>query len=210
MPDALEFQSGGESGPPLSAFGDRMVAEKEHMFFRPQTGSVPHGPSPPRPAPITRRGWVMNHSTWDLEVYAREMQQRRFREADRARQIQAARQSGDAIRIPVTRFSISRLIAMFRQRFSTQPVPVDGARSPALAAAQLRPLSAEEPRVMPGARPSELSQPYAGMMILARGTGVPTTAQPWPRSGCAGSWPVGSASSTRTPTWPLTASRWCR
>lgn len=126
----------------------------------------------------------MNHSSWDLEIYAREMQQRRFREADRARQIQAARQSGDSIRIPATRFSISRLIAMFRQRFSTQPVPVDGVGSTALAAAWRRPLSTEEPRVMPGARPSELSQPYAGMMILARGTSAPTTAQPCAAGDC--------------------------
>jgi hypothetical protein len=126
----------------------------------------------------------MNHSSWDLEIYAREMQQRRFREADRARQIQAARQSGDSIRIPATRFSISRLITIFRQRFSTQPVPVDGEGSPALAAARLRPLSAEEARVMPGARPSELSQPYAGMMVLARGTSVPTTAQPCAAGDC--------------------------
>ena len=56
MPHLFEFQSGGESGPSLSAFDGTMVSEKEHVFFRPQTGSVPHGPSPPRPAPITRRG----------------------------------------------------------------------------------------------------------------------------------------------------------
>ena len=126
----------------------------------------------------------MNHSTWDLEIHAREMQRRRFREADRARQIQAARQGGDGIRILATRFSIARLITVFRQRLSPQPIPVDGGGSPALAAARLRPLSAEEQRVMPGARPSELSQPYAGMMVLARGTSAPTTAQPCVAGDC--------------------------
>jgi hypothetical protein len=126
----------------------------------------------------------MNHSSWDLEVYAREMQQRRFREADRARQIQAARQGGDGVRIPATQFSISRVITMFRRRFSPQPIPVAGGGSPALVAARLRPLAAEEPRVMPGARASELSQPYAGMMVLARGTSAPTTAQPCAAGDC--------------------------
>jgi hypothetical protein len=126
----------------------------------------------------------MNHSTWDLEVHVREMQQRRFREADRARQIQAARQRGDGPGIPATRFSISRLVTAFRDCFSPRPIPVDGAASPALVAARQRPLPAEEPQVAANARAGALSQPYAGMMVLARGTGARTTAQPCAAGDC--------------------------
>ena len=126
----------------------------------------------------------MNHSTWDLEVHVREMQQRRFREAERARQIQATRQRGDGLRIPVTRFSISRLITAFRQGLSARPIPVDGAGSSALAAARLRPLPAEQPQGTPNARAGGLSQPYAGMVVLARGTGAPATAQPCVAGDC--------------------------
>ena len=126
----------------------------------------------------------MNHSTWDLEVHVREMQQRRFREADRARQIQAARQRDDGLGIPATRFSISQLVTAFRNCFSPRPIPVDGAASPALVAARLRPLPAEEPQVAAKARAGALSQPYAGMMVLARGTSAPTTAQPCAAGDC--------------------------
>jgi hypothetical protein len=126
----------------------------------------------------------MNHSTWDLEVHAREMQQRRFREAERARQIQAARQCGDGIHIPATRFSISRLVTAFRGRLSPRPIPVDGAGSAALAGTRLRPLSADGPQRNPNARTGGLSQPYAGMMVLARGTSVPSTAQPCAAGDC--------------------------
>jgi hypothetical protein len=122
----------------------------------------------------------MNHSTWDLEVHARELQQRRFREADRARQIQAARQRGDDLRIPATRFTISRLVTAFRQCLLPRPLSVDGVGSPALVETQLQPLTAEEPQAIPNARAGGLSQPYASMVVLARGPSAPATAQ-----GCA-------------------------
>ena len=51
----------------------------------------------------------MQHSTWDLEVHAREMQRRWLREADRARQLEAARQRGDHMRCsgdPIQRLAI--------------------------------------------------------------------------------------------------------
>lgn len=126
----------------------------------------------------------MNHSTWDLEVHARELQQRRFREADRARQIQAARQRGDGLRIPATRFSISRLVIVFRQCFLPRPHSVDGVKSFALVETQLRPRPAEEPQAMANARTGGLSQPYAGMVVLARGTSAPATAQPCAAGDC--------------------------
>ena len=126
----------------------------------------------------------MNHSTWDLEVHVQEMQRRRLREADRARQIEAARQRGEGIRIPATRFNISRLITAFRQCLSPRAIPVASAGSPAVLAPRLRPLSVEEPQVTPKAQAGGLSQPYAGMMVLARGTSAPTTAQPCAAGDC--------------------------
>jgi hypothetical protein len=126
----------------------------------------------------------MNHSTWDLEVHARELQQRRFREADQARQIQAARQCGDGLRIPATRFSFPGLVTAFRQCLSPRPIPVDGAGSLAVVEARIRPLLAEEPQAIPNARAGGLSQPYAGMVVLARGTNAPATAQPCAAGDC--------------------------
>jgi hypothetical protein len=126
----------------------------------------------------------MNHSTWDLEVHAKEMQRRRFREAEQARQIEAARQRSDGIRNPATRFSISRLITAFRECLVPRPLPVDGAGSAAVLATGVPPLPAAEPQLIPNARAGGLSQPYAGMVVLARGTRAPTTAQPCTARDC--------------------------
>jgi len=126
----------------------------------------------------------MNHNSWDLEVHAREMQERRFREAERARQVQAARQRDDGIRIPVTRFSISRLMTAFRNCLSPRPILVDGAGSLTLVEDRLRPLPAGEAQVIPNARAGGLSQPYAGMVVLARGPNVQTAAQPCAAGDC--------------------------
>ena len=126
----------------------------------------------------------MNQSTWDLEVHAREMQQRRLREADRARQIEAARQCDDRMRVPTPRLSISRLMAAIRGRFTPQRRLIDGAAVPALPGAALLPLALEEPRLSPDARSAGLSQPYAGMVVLARGTSTQSAAQPCATSDC--------------------------
>jgi hypothetical protein len=126
----------------------------------------------------------MQHNTWDLEVHAREMQQRRLREADRARQIEIARQRGDQMRVPATRFSVSRLMAAFRHCLSPRRRSIDGAAVPALAGAALLPLPLEESRLSPDARSVGLSQPYAGMVVLARGTSAQSAAQPCAAGDC--------------------------
>lgn len=120
----------------------------------------------------------MNHSTWDLEVHAREMQRRWLREADRARQIETARQRGDHTRVPLTRFSISRVMAAIRDYLSPRRRSIDGAAAPSRAAAALLPLPAEEPRLSPVTHSTGLSQPYAGMVVLARGTSAQSAPQP--------------------------------
>jgi hypothetical protein len=126
----------------------------------------------------------MQHSTWDLEVHAREMQQRRLREADRARQIEAARQCDDRMRVPTTRLSISRLMAAIRGRFTPQRRLIDGAAVPALPGAALLPLALEEPRLSPDARSGALSHPYAGMVVLARGSSAQNSPQPCAAADC--------------------------
>ena len=126
----------------------------------------------------------MNHNSWDLEVHAREMQERRFREAERARQILAARRRDDGISISATRFSISRLMTAFRNCLSPRPILVDGAGSLTLVEGRPRPLPAGEAQVIPNARAGELSQPYAGMVVLARGPNVQTAAQPCAAGDC--------------------------
>jgi len=125
----------------------------------------------------------MQHSTWDLEVYAREMQRQRLHEADQARQIATAQQRGDHVRVPATRSSISRLMAAIRGYLSPQRRSIDGAALPAPAAALL-PLPLEEPRLTPNARSRGLAHPYAGMAVLARGTSAQTTAQPCTAADC--------------------------
>ena len=122
----------------------------------------------------------MNHSTWDLEVHAREMRRRWQHETDRARQIEAARQRGDGMRIPTTRFSISRFMTAFRDCLLPQRSAIDGAAGPAVGETRVMPLPALDPLPNPDA----LAQPYAGMMVLARGTSAQTTAQPCAAGDC--------------------------
>ena len=120
----------------------------------------------------------MQHSTWDLEVHAREMQRRRLHEADRARLIETARQRRDHMRVPATPFSISRLMTAIRDYLSPRRRSTDGAVMPAHAGAALLPLPLDEPRLSPDARSAGLSQPYAGMVVLARGTSAQSPAEP--------------------------------
>jgi len=120
----------------------------------------------------------MQHSTWDLEVHARDLQQRRLREADRARLIEAARQLGDQMGVAPIRFSVSRFITAFRDRLSPQRSSTDGAVAPAVVETHVRSIPVPEPRPSPDTRSGTLSQPYAGMVILARGRGAQPTAQP--------------------------------
>ena len=126
----------------------------------------------------------MQHSTWDLDVHAREMQQRWQRDAERARQLAVARQRGDHIGVPAIRFSVSRLMAAVRDFLSPRCRSLDGSVAPARAGAALLPLPLEEPRLSPDARSAALSQPYAGMAVLARGTSAQSAAQPCAAHDC--------------------------
>jgi hypothetical protein len=126
----------------------------------------------------------MQHSSWDLEVHAREMQRQRLREADRARLIEAARQRGGQLGVSEMRSGISQLMNAVRYCLSPRRRAIDGAAAPALADAALLPLPVEEPRLSPDARSGARSQQFAGMVVLARGTSTQSAAQPCATSDC--------------------------
>ena len=98
--------------------------------------------------------------------------------------IEAARQRGNHMRVPATRSSISRLMAAIRNCLSPRRRSIDGAAVPSFAGAALLPLPLEEPRPRPDARSIGLSQPYAGMVVLVRGTSAQSAAQPCAASDC--------------------------
>ncbi len=126
----------------------------------------------------------MYHSSWDLEVHAREMRRQWLREAERARQFETARQRGDHARIPAARFSVARFMTALRSSLSPRRSTIGGAAAPALAEPVPLPLALEELRLSPDPRSSGLSQPYAGMVVLARGTSVHSAVQPSPAGDC--------------------------
>ena len=117
----------------------------------------------------------MNLSTWDLEVYAREMQRRRWREATRARQIEEACRGGHR---PAPRFSVARLTSAARTWLSSRPAGADRGEAPVASEPGLLAMHVAESPANPGVRPSPLSQPYAGMVVLARGAAAQTAEQP--------------------------------
>lgn len=121
----------------------------------------------------------MHHSSWDLEVHARQMQECRLREADRARQIDAARRGN--IRHRPSWFGISRFVTLAQAWLSPRRAHEGGmdfgAESQAHSAVALLPTPVKEPRLKPVARSIQLSRPYADMAVLARGTVAPAVEQ---------------------------------
>ena len=126
----------------------------------------------------------MHYSSWDLEVHAREMRRRWLHEAERARQFETARQRGNRLRVPAARFSVARFMTALRSALSPRRSGIDGAAAPAPAEHASLPLALEELRLSPDARSSGHSQPYAGMVVLARGTSVQSAVQPCPAGDC--------------------------
>ncbi len=123
----------------------------------------------------------MHHSTWDLEVHAREMQQRRWREATRTRQIEEARCRA-GVRRPSAMFSVARLVTAARTWLSPRRAsvgdPADSVEAPMASEVGLRAMRVAAPPAKSGLRPNLLSQQYAGMVVLARGTDARATEQP--------------------------------
>jgi hypothetical protein len=126
----------------------------------------------------------MHYSSWDLEVHAREMRRRWLREAERARQLETARQPGHCPGNPADRFSVARFMTALRSSLSPRRSAIDGAAAPVPAEPASLPVALEELRLSPDARSSGLSQPYAGMVVLARGTSAQSAVPPCAARDC--------------------------
>lgn len=124
----------------------------------------------------------MHHSSWDLEVHAREMQERRLREVKRARQLDEALAGNGYGRGAAPNSTIARVIGAVRTWFSpartSAPDPVGSAAASAHFETGLPAISADEPRYLPAAPSNRISNAYAGMAVLARGTAARTAEQP--------------------------------
>jgi hypothetical protein len=149
-----------------------MVATGEHMFSAPKRKCATPAP---RPEPIAQRGWCMFHSHWEMEVFAREIQDTRQREAERERSIAAVS--------PIARrkafvAAAMRAAGALRSIISSQPerqveeINRGAAGAPALAFEAPKVTShAARPRVNP------LTAPYAAMLVVARGPSATSVAQ---------------------------------
>ena len=124
----------------------------------------------------------MQHSTWDLEVHVREMQRQRLREATRARQIEGARFPGGHGPFPGLRSSLARLVSLaeswlsFQSALTMSPVETTGERDQ--VESELALMQTAEPRFKTVPPSNRLSDPYAGMAIVARGMTAQTSEQP--------------------------------
>jgi hypothetical protein len=124
----------------------------------------------------------MQHSTWDLEVHVREMQTQRLREATRARQIEGARFPGGRGPFSGPRSIFARLVSLAESWLSFQwgltVSPVERAVERDQVESALARLPVEEPRFNTVTPSTRLSDPYAGMAVVARGITAQTTEQP--------------------------------
>ena len=150
-----------------------MVATGEHMFSAPKRKCATPAP---RPEPIAQRGWGMFHSHWEMEVFAREIQDARMREAERDRSITAA--------LPVERrggfvASAARVAGVMRSMFTgQQKEPVREISPGAVVTPDLILETVKE--TAPAARPhvNPLTAPYAAMVVVARGPSSAPAVQP--------------------------------
>ena len=124
----------------------------------------------------------MQHSTWDLEVHVREMQKQRLREATRARQIEGARFPDAHGPFPGLRSSLARLVSLaeswlsFQSALTMSPVETTGERDQ--VESELASVQTAEPRFKTVPPSNRLSDPYAGMAIVAWGMTAQASEQP--------------------------------
>ena len=116
----------------------------------------------------------MNHSTWEMEVFAREMQDARLREAERERRSAAANpvEGRQAIRsVAAGMAGAVRALLAGRDVGNLEPGQ-HGSIACYLNARSLRRQTG-----MPDYRPRvhPLTEPYAAMTVVARGTPVTTS-----------------------------------
>lgn len=128
----------------------------------------------------------MHRSQWDLEVYAKDFQERRWQEAARRRQADEATRSASRESVNSFDLGIARFLARMKSWFATGQI--DRTSRPALdaAAAAREHLAAgrQSQRMAPRVRPNRLAQPYTDMVVVARGPMVNVAEQPSGVSDC--------------------------
>lgn len=124
----------------------------------------------------------MYRSHWDIEVYAKDFQDRRWREAAQRRRAEEAVGSRSAGAVGVNPFNlaVARFLSAWSARFASgratdAPRPV--ADREGFGKSDVVPQPVREPR-------GRLAQPYADMVVVARGPMVGVTEQPCGVSDC--------------------------
>jgi hypothetical protein len=120
----------------------------------------------------------MFHGSWDMEVHAREIRDRHMRRADRERRAAAAVQGRRREGATLGTFGPVRLLAAARDWLFAPARVVS--RAPG-ALPEPEPVIPDRGRSLPhlpSARPNRLAEPYAHMVVIARGTPAARAEEP--------------------------------
>jgi hypothetical protein len=124
----------------------------------------------------------MHRSYWDIEAYARDFHERHAQEAARRRLADEAASRGVAHPANPNPFNlaVARFLGTLRARLSSGRY-ADAGRADAESQAAARIESVSQPE---RALPIRLTQPYADMVVIARGTKAGVVEQPSVVSDC--------------------------
>ena len=124
----------------------------------------------------------MHRSHWDIEVYAKDFQENRWREAARRRLADEAVEGGAANRVAVNPFNlaVARVLTAMSSWLSSGRV-AGAPRTVGGDGAELLRETEHEPRPARSSRPA---QPYTDMVVIARGPLAGVREQPSAVSDC--------------------------
>ncbi len=123
----------------------------------------------------------MHRSHWDIEVYAKDFQERRWREAEQRRMAdQAAGNEASSAAENSIDGAIARLLNAWMARFDSTP-PAEARHPVAEPKATANAEIVSQPQRSTRGR---LAQPYADMIVIARGTKAGVVEQPSVVSDC--------------------------
>ena len=127
----------------------------------------------------------MHRSFWELEVYAKDFQERRWAEAARQRRADEAKGVA-AAGIKPFNLGIAQVMSKTRAWRSSSRTPrATQLDEPEWLVSHVRPEFIQtDCQRSPRARPRRLLQPYADMVVIARGLIVEVTEQPSGVSDC--------------------------
>jgi hypothetical protein len=121
----------------------------------------------------------MVNSSFDMEIYARTFRENVHREAEKARRVEEARSRGQVHRADPGQH-VARLLTAARSWLSARrsgPAAKPGHMEAELPRAALI-VDAEVVRSAPRPQLSPAAQPYAGMVVIARGTTLQPLEEP--------------------------------